>query len=532
LTNVCAPAVFSADGQWLLAGTPDHKKLQLWNTQTWEPVAACPQTPILPGVHRSAVGFSPDGKLLMTPWLDFVGQTGGVRLWEVPTLKHYIDLFPPEQPLHSAVFLPDSKRLLTGSWFGHLLIWDLSSNPPTLLRQLAEHTATIPTIAVARGARTFATGSGDQSICLWDISGPKLVARWRGHTREVFASAMSPDGLILASSARDGSVRLWRGQPEDAMDDLVDTGIVAGFSSDSRTVVFAPSEGDYRWQLVTGTNRVVIPIDPTPPLKFDFNLRPYAVQGREPFAALGRTGGRIELWNLAARRLFNSWNVGTNWITAVEFSPEGRLLATADSTGMVTFWDLATRTKTASFRASHGAVGAMVFSPDGQWLATGAYHSPFTRIWNVNSLDVVVTLKAQANEIAFAPNGKSVGISSVEENEAQVWDLPAGRRRLPLKGHLGGMAHVAFSPDGLTLATGAYDGAIKLWNLATGQEVATFPHAGTLNSLRFSPDGQMLAASFWTFPGIRTRIYHAPSLKSIREKEASRFAFRNQILRP
>ncbi len=215
LTNAVLPAIFSPDGQWLVTGVKDRNKLQLWNTDSWEPVAQCEQTPIL-GIHdRGAVAFSPDSKLLVTGWLDIPGKAGGVRLWKVPSLENYTNLYPAGVPLLSANFLPNSKYLLTGSWMDQLVVWDLSSDSPKISASISEHSAYLPAIAVGSRSKTFATASADQSICLWDASTFRRVARWRGHTREIWALAMSPDGARVASSSTDGTVRLWPGQPQD-----------------------------------------------------------------------------------------------------------------------------------------------------------------------------------------------------------------------------------------------------------------------------------------------------------------------------
>ena len=64
-----------------------------------------------------------------------------------------------------------------------------------------------------------------------------------------------------------------------------------------------------------------------------------------------------------------------------------------------------------------------------------------------------------------------------------------------LTGHTEVVRTVAFSPDGKTLASGAQDATIKLWNVESGENTATFVRNGIgVESVAFSPDGKMLAA--------------------------------------
>jgi WD40 repeat protein len=88
---------------------------------------------------------------------------------------------------------------------------------------------------------------------------------------------------------------------------------------------------------------------------------------------------------------------------------------------------------------------------------------------------------------------------------------------------------IAISPDGKTLATGGDDRRVKLWNIATQQELATLgPLTGACRSLRFSPDGRTLAVGHFHDPYPCLWLWQAPSFEQIVAAEAGQKAAMNQ----
>ncbi|WP_414575826.1 protein kinase domain-containing protein, partial [Anabaena sp. CCY 9402-a] len=110
------------------------------------------------------------------------------------------------------------------------------------------------------------------------------------------------------------------------------------------------------------------------------------------------------------------------------------------------------------------------------------------------------TLKGHSesvNSVAISPDGKTL-VSGIGDNTIKLWNLATGEEIRTLKGHSELVRSVAISPDGKTLASGSWDDTIKLWNLATGEEIRTLKgHSDHVSSVAISPDGKTLASGSW-----------------------------------
>ena len=299
-------------------------------------------------------------------------------------------------------------------------------------------------------------------VLLRNISAPgKVIAKFDAHTNHVTSVAFSPDSKILISGSFDGTIKLW------------DVAIRRSITTRSTGSVFSLALSPDGTMIAVGSYYLV------------------------------------SLWDVATGENITpvAWQI-PDYVHSVVFSPDGTMIAAGSGhdsgeEGTVKLWDVTTGENIAALEHIP-YIHSVVFSPDGAMIAIGSEVG--VKLWDISNknFDTLKGYTRRVNSVKYSPDGTILALGTGGDYETAasflggriyLWKAPLWRNIATLEGHWAGALSVAFSPDGMILASGALDHTVRLWDVATGANIATFEaHTEQVRSVAFSPDGTILAS--------------------------------------
>ncbi|GBC83729.1 Serine/threonine-protein kinase PknB [bacterium HR11] len=209
------------------------------------------------------------------------------------------------------------------------------------------------------------------------------------------------------------------------------------------------------------------------------------------------SGGRdrtVRLWDVEAGALWQVLTGHEGEVTGVAFSPDGRVLASGGRDRAVLLWDVETGSLRRVLAGHEGEVTSVAFSPDGRVLASGG-RDRAVLLWDLTaySLQKILWHESDVFTVAFSPDGRTLATGGLGKT-VRLWDVPTGTVRLTLEAHESAVFAVAFSPNGGLIATGGGDRTVRMWHPRTGELKRSFQgHSHFVWFIDFLLDGKTVA---------------------------------------
>jgi WD40 repeat protein len=390
--------------------------------------------------------------------------------------------------------------------------------PPGAIARLGtvrlRHPNDVQGVVFSPEGKRMASWGGDGAVRLWDIASGKLLAVLAGHHALVRSVSFSADGRSILSASGDGTVRIHNLSGKSARSirfaELGRTGKYA-LSPDGKWLAVADRYGPalFLWDLSTGKRRHKLAGHAQPVDRLGFS-------GDGTLLATTEPDGSIRLWDVASGEQRSSFEGDTPGLYALTFSPDNKRLA-ALAKHEVHVWSVPAGKKMLHLnRGETGQVWTFAFGGDARTLILGCTDEAL-RVWDLDKRRRLRTVPGHRN-VVLSPDGKQAATWGKRAFATiSLWDLATGKPLHDFRGHRSYISSLAFDPAGKRIASVSPDGTVRVWEAATGKELAHWPLEtdNLIEGLNFTPDGRKLVLGdkggnvcVWDMDtGTRTRRY-------------------------
>jgi WD40 repeat protein/DNA-binding SARP family transcriptional activator len=413
---------FSPDGSTLATASAD-RTVRLWDAASGQ----LRRTLFGHTSWVSAVAYTPDGGAVASG-----GYDQSIRVWDERTGLLMRALHGRQLRVERVNFSNEGRVLASSSLHGPVHLWDAASG--VHLRELAGHRGAVRAVTVSEGRKLLACGCDDRRVYVWDIESGRLLRTLDGHSDMVRHVAFSPDGKYLVTGSHDRTLRVWDADGGKAVRIVEGANVrlqsAAAFSPDGALLAYGSDSGAViLLDLSSGAEQTRLDAGGETPVTVAFSEC-------GDLLACGTQGGAIRMWQKQSggspRRVDLRLDVcpEPRSIWRVSFSPDGRRMVVCSDGGANQVIDL-----------ERGEVAYAL--PD----APGAFNVTF----------------GNGGQLATAGADRAI----------QIRDAATGEVRRALRGHQQEVTSLDFSRAANRLASSSVDGSVRLWDMETGECVAT-----------------------------------------------------------
>ncbi|MDR3637881.1 MAG: hypothetical protein P4L84_29015 [Isosphaeraceae bacterium] len=334
-------------------------------------------------------------------------------------------------------------------------------------------------VAAANAAAAKAKAAQDKGVA--DAAATRQAAA--GRKLQPLAVRFSADGQTVAAAFGDGSLRVWAVAAGLPIQHLPGSGATTAASlvgSADRVFAAATADGSTarvstasRWGLerTLGGDTAASPfVDRVNALRFSPDGKTLAAGGGEPTRS-----GDLSLWEVASGKLIHEWKERhADAVLSLDFSPDGKRLASGGADKVARVTDVASGKVINVFEGHTHHVLGVSFRADGRVLATAGADSTVV-IWDMISGERTKKIEGWTKEVTSLQfiGATNQILTSAGDNLVRIVDDHGGQVRAMAK-LPDFMQSAASAATAGVIVGGGEDSVLRIWNGATGQELAAF----------------------------------------------------------
>lgn len=439
--------LFSQCGQFLTSadGTGVSHEWDV-NKLTAKKLRACFSIMLTDATSVSVLAYLPDNTLIAAG-----KDENTVTIWDVKRGNKLRVLISEQCP--DPFRFSSSGSQLALVWKDEIQVWDIGEPCPRK-NTIREHTPVYGAVAFSLDGNTLAAGSWGSGIRLWDVTRLELQNAF-GEKSAIRSLDFSASGNKLATSSYDVGVRIWDIRKVDTLlaeftEDQKSEWCVA-FSSKGDTLFCANSAGHlYMWD---GLNRTAFPVRTK-------HITSLSVSPDGNQVAIAYFDGPAEVWDVESRCLVTE-------LSLVTVRDEAKYKGDTRAIQQCLRW-----LEEDVERFPIQLKGPIVFSPCGNVIAGGLFRE--IRLWDATTYQIYMVIRLpqgcqRPEALTFSPCGRYLVSGAAWQGSAKMsirlWEVGTGENVATFWSHPTDVQDLAFSPDGTLLASASFDGTILLWDM-------------------------------------------------------------------
>ena len=489
---------FSPDAQRLAATGVRDDRVDVWHPQTGEHLARFYDTQVdLRGLTRP-IAFSTDSCwLACTNSEGIPGTANSISVWDLEAGECIVCLTEPTDFVQSLCFSPCGRYLASGGYQGTVRVWEVKNWQQ---HRVYAYGASRISVTYSSPENLYATAVSKDTAVVWDVERDEKRYSYFEEHGNLQSAHFSRGPQFVVAGAREWTV--WTAanpQPRKFLHSHTAYPDSLGFLPDGRTLAAGSwHDGVKLWDIAAPAQH---------PICFNLPGKHHAVSVAAcgKLHATGVDGTSVKVWEVGetAPRITLTPPKKDREVSAAALSLTGNLLAYGDSKGTLYVWDVRSKEHLYALTAHDGWIDSVALSPDEKCLASIRRDGADSRLWDVESGKEIGEFPDRIDAIAFSPCSEVIACGMAKK--ILLWDVNRCETfmTLPHAQQSWWPFALAFSPCGRYLASGAWwhrgmgikKVAIRLWNVASGENIVTFRgHPTDVQCLAFSPDGALLAS--------------------------------------